>query len=76
MSEIKIGGHCPKCQQPIALCYCEKKFDFGQLLEDHCSVAIKKTDFDRLIDRIKELEAENDKLKEKLFSEEALKGGE
>ena len=40
-----------------------EKFDFGQLLEDYCSVAIKKTDFDRLKKELERLSHENKQLK-------------
>ena len=43
-----------------------EEFDFGQLLEDHCSVAIKKTDSDRLKKEVERLSHENVILKSAL----------
>lgn len=43
-----------------------EKFDFGQLLEDYCSVAIKKTDFDRLKKELERLRHDNVILKKAL----------
>ena len=43
-----------------------EEFDFGQLLEDHCSVAIKKTDFDRLKKELERLSHDNVILKKAL----------